>query len=162
MTQEKLNALCRELAEQLAALKIPVSNKIAPEVRVNSRAKRRLGCCYAQDGGYVIEVSAGLLEDRERLRQTLVHELLHTCPGCRNHGERWKSYARRVNEAWGMEIRRLAPAEGPTEPLRREKVKYILQCTRCGREFPRSRMSKAVKYPGRYRCPCGGALRRVR
>ncbi len=110
----------------------------------------------------MIEVSVGLLEDRERLRQTLVHELLHTCLGCRNHGERWKSYARRVNEAWGMEIRRLAPADGPTEPLRREEVKYILQCTRCGREFPRSRMSKAVKYPGRYRCPCGGALRRVR
>ena len=63
--------------------------------------------------------------------------------------------------ALGVEITRTVPLEGPAQPLRQEPVKYLLQCQSCGRLIPRRRLSKAVKYPSRYRCPCGGKLRRV-
>ncbi len=161
MTQEELNGALAEMAETLRGLGLSVSDKLRPEVIVNTRAKRRLGCCYYKNGVYTIEVSAMLTGQPEKLRQTLAHELLHTCPGCRNHGERWKAYAQRVNEALGFSIQRLAPPEGETGPLRRDTIKYVLECQRCGAKIYRSRMSKAVKQPWRYRCKCGGKLKRT-
>lgn len=162
MIQQELDSLLAEMSETLRGLGIPLSCHISPAVLVNSRAKRRLGCCYCRDGVYEIEVSASLLEQPDRLRQTLCHELLHTCRGCRNHGEKWKAYAAKVNEALGYSIQRLAPAEEESqEPLRREKIKYVLECQSCGAKICRSRMSKAVKQPWRYRCQCGGRLKRI-
>lgn len=163
MTAEELDLALAEMSAALRGLGIPLGKHVIPHVKVNTRARRRLGCCYARpDGSFEIEVSARLLEDPDMLRQTLAHELLHTCRGCRNHGETWKAYAARANEALGMDISRLAPA-GEDEPvrLRQDPPKYLLRCTACGKLFPRSRMCKAVKQPWRYRCPCGGKLERL-
>ena len=145
--------------DQLRSLGIPISQEIAPSVEVNTRAQRRLGCCTRRQGRYDIQVSARILEDPQLLQQTLLHELLHTCYGCLNHGKRWKAYAQRVGEALGVEITRTAPMEGPALPLRQEEVKYLLQCQSCGRLILRRRRSKAVEHPERYRCPCGGKLK---
>ncbi len=161
MTQEELDRLLAELTGALQKLGIPLSRRILPCVRVNTRAKRRLGCCYYENGAYTIEVSGSLLDQPEKLRQTLCHELLHTCPGCRNHGEKWKAWADTVNSALGYSIQRLAPAEGEGSRLRRDEVKYILECQSCGAKIYRARMSKAVKQPWCYRCKCGGKLKRI-
>lgn len=162
MTQTELDNLMGELAQRLRTLSIPISGKISPTVAVNSRAKRRLGCCRKQGDRFTIEVSSQLLEDEPRLTQTLVHELLHTCPGCQNHGERWKAYAGVVNAAWGMEIARLAPAMDDEQArLRVDTVKYALQCEACGKQFLRTRLCPLVRHPERYRCTCGGALHLV-
>lgn len=162
MGMEELDGLLGELWRQLRGLGVPVSEKVRPGVRVNSRAKRRLGCCFYNGGEYTIEVAARLLGQPGLLRETLVHELLHTCPGCRDHGERWKGYAGVVNEAWGMDIQRTVKVEGEQGPLRREEVKYVLRCEACGKEIGRVRMCKVVKTPWRYRCLCGGKLKRVK
>ena len=90
MNQATLDQLMAQLHQELKDLDIPVSNKIDPAPRINTRAKRRLGCCIYNEKGFLIEVSARVLEDPALLRQTLIHELLHTCPGCRNHGLRPK------------------------------------------------------------------------
>ena len=141
---------------------LPVSEKVRPGVRVNSRAKRRLGCCFYREGRCFLEVSESILENEALLRTTLVHELLHTCPGCRNHGPQWKAWAQRVQEALGYQIQRTVPVEGEARPLRHEEVKYVLECQSCIARIPRMRLSKAVKAPWRYRCPCGGKLKRIR
>ncbi len=146
MEKQELDALLAELSAQLRELGIPLGKHIAPQVEVNTRAQRRLGCCVCREGRFTIQVSARLLEDAPLLRATLLHELLHTCYGCQNHGKRWK-------------ITRTVPLEGPAQPLRQEPVKYLLQCQSCGRLIPRRRLSKAVKYPSRYRCPCGGKIK---
>lgn len=161
MEQSKLDSLMADLGRQLKALGIPISGKLRPTVGVNTRARRRLGCCYCQNGRYWIEVSASILDDEGLLRQTLIHELLHTCPGCRNHGDRWKAYAQLVNQSLGYQIQRTVKTDSDPGPLRHEEVKYILECQRCGAHIKRKRMSKAVKSPWRYRCPCGGKLKRI-
>lgn len=162
MEQGELDGLMAGLQAELRRLQVPVSSKILPGVRVNARAKRRLGCCFFQQGVYTIEVSAEILQSPALLRETLLHELLHTCPGCRDHGPLWKHYAEVVNKALGTSIRRTVKAEGELAPLRREEVKYVLRCQSCGREINRMRMCKVVKTPWRYRCLCGGKLKRVR
>jgi len=161
VSQAECDAMMADLHKQLRSLGIPVSPKTQSGVRINTRAKRRLGCCYCQQGVYAIEVAARLLEDPVLLRETLLHELLHTCPGCRNHGEKWKGYAGIVNQNMGTNIQRTVQVEGRPVSLRRDEVKYILRCEACGREIKRMRMCKVVKSPWRYRCLCGGRLKRV-
>ncbi|RKJ40344.1 sprT domain-containing protein [Acutalibacter sp. 1XD8-33] len=161
MEQKDLDETLAQMWEILKKLGIPVSKKIQPVLKINTRAKRRLGCCFFQNGEYSIEISSILTEDEPLLRQTLAHELLHTCPGCRNHGERWKAYAQIVNQSLDYEISRTVQMQELPLPLRREEVKYVLECESCGAHIQRKRLSKAVKYPWRYRCPCGGKLKRI-
>lgn len=156
----EVDILLQRLIIRLKAIKIPVSENIKDSVKINSRAKSRLGCCIYKNGYNEIEISEQLLtKDKEALlEETLVHELLHTCYGCRNHGARWKSYAKRVSDIFGYDIKRTVQMSGDTQLQRREDAKYILICKSCGAEIPRMRLSNAVKQPGRYRCKCGGRL----
>ena len=110
MTQPELNALFASLAGELRALGIPLSRHIDPQPVINTRAQRRLGCCICREGRYTIQVSQSVLDDPQLLRATLAHELLHTCPGCLNHGAAWKAYAKTVGEPLGfLELRVLLP-----------------------------------------------------
>lgn len=154
------DALLKRVVEQAGALGLPVSGRIDPHVAVNRRAVTRFGCCIQRGKDYTIELSERLLAAPEgACLQTLAHEVLHTCPGCRNHGQRWKEYARRMNEAYGYAISRTGSCEAlgvaDTRPVR-----HLVVCTHCGMEFPRSRRSPLVDHPERYRCRCGGRLRR--
>ena len=144
MEQERdLDALLVEIMAQLKRLKIPLSDRIVPHVEVNDRAVARFGCCKYRDGQYTIEVARRVAQGPEQsLRETLAHELLHTCYGCRNHGKRWKLYAQRAGEA--------------------RACRYLLRCTVCGAQFKRFRTSPLVEHPERYRCRCGGRLERVK
>ena len=152
------DALLERAAAQARALGIPVSPRLNPRVAVNRRAVTRFGCCIRRGEEYVVELSARLLEAGERAcMQTLAHEVLHTCPGCRNHGARWREYAGRMNAAYGYEISRTGTC-GELEVPDLAPVKHLLVCRSCGREFRRARASSLVQHPERYRCRCGGAL----
>ena len=162
MTQGELDALFTGLRGKLEELGLPLSREIDPQPVINTRAKRRLGCCVRREGQFTIQVSQSILGDPQLLRATLVHELLHTCYGCQNHGKRWKAYAQTAGEALGLSITRTVKAEGESQPLRREEMKYFLRCEQCGAVIGRYRMCKLVKYPWRYRCAaCGGKLQRI-
>lgn len=156
------DALLRQAIAEVRAAGIPVSDSIQPQVVVNRRARTRFGCCKEKDDRFVIEISHLLLDGpAHSCLQVLVHELLHTCPGCRNHGARWKSYARRMNEAYGYDIARLDSHQNLGIAAEAPPPKYLLVCTACGARFPRMRASSLTKRPGRYRCKCGGRLKRV-
>jgi predicted SprT family Zn-dependent metalloprotease len=151
--------LLREVIAEARALNIPVSSQIAPNVVINTRATARFGCCVKKGDRYIIELSDKLVNAPESsCRQTLAHEILHTCYGCRNHGPRWKQYAEKMNAAYGYHISRTGTHEalGIANTI---PVKYVLVCQKCGAELKRTRMSNLVRYPERYRCKCGGTLK---
>lgn len=155
------DALLRLVLSQAAALKIPVAEKIDPHVTVNRRAVNRFGCCKYQRGMFHIEVALRVAEGpEESCRAVLAHEVLHTCYGCRNHGQRWKGYAERMGRTYGYDIHRTSTNEElgveETRPCR-----YLLRCERCGTEFRRFRASALTREPERYRCKCGGRLRKI-
>lgn len=158
----ELDALLAEVMAQIRALKIPLSDRIDAHVVVNDRAAARFGCCRYRDGRYTIEVARRVARGPEQsLRETLAHELLHTCYGCRNHGKRWRLYAQRVGATYGYRIARVATEEelGVGEA---RACRYLLRCTVCGAQFKRFRTSPLVEHPERYRCRCGGGLERVK
>ena len=160
MTQGETDKLLERVIAQARAIKIPVSDRVCPRVRLNRRAKTRFGCCVRQGGTYIIELSARLAGEgsEDAVMQVLAHEVLHTCYGCSNHGARWKGYARRMNAAYGYSISRTDRFEDlgleDDRPAR-----YWVVCTRCARRIPRMKRSPLVDHPERYRCKCGGTLR---
>ena len=160
MTQGEIDKLLARVIAQARAVKIPVSDCICPQVRLNRRARTRFGCCVRQGVAYIIELSAQLAENgsEDAVMQVLAHEVLHTCYRCSNHGARWKGYAARMNAAYGYHISRTDKFEDLGLEDDRP-VRYWVVCTKCARRIPRMKRSPLVDHPERYRCRCGGALR---
>lgn len=158
MDQAKLNELLAQVIGQARAAGIPVSRQIDPEVRVNRRARTRFGCCVQKNGKFYIEIAEQMLRADERaVCQVLAHEALHSCRGCANHGQRWKAYAAKMNEAYGYEITR-ADSFDQLGLADERPVKFIVSCQSCGRQMSRMKRSPLVEHPERYRCRCGGTL----
>ena len=159
MTQGETDKLLARVIAQARTIRIPVPERVCPQVRLNRRAKTRFGCCIRKGGAYIIELSARLAGEgsEDAILQVLAHEVLHTCYGCSNHGKRWKSYAEKMNAAYGYRISRTDRFEDLGMEDDRP-VRYWVVCTRCARRIPRMKRSPLVDHPERYRCQCGGTL----
>ena len=158
MTMERLDTLLEKVIGQAKELSVPVSDFIDPHVRVNTRARNRFGCCRPEGKGYVIEVSAALLEaEEDAVCRVLAHEVLHTCPGCSNHGPRWKRWAGIMSRQFGYDIHRTDSYAGLGLEDDRP-VRWLVVCHSCGKSIPRMKRSALVEHPERYRCRCGGFL----
>lgn len=148
--------------EELDAISIEYGNII--EVVANTRAKKRWGQCKAIPGGYSININAILLDERndeQGLKETIIHELLHSCKDCMNHGSKWNYLAQKVNSAYGYNIKRInsAAEKGVSEETRPYMEKYTVKCNKCGYIYTRARKTKLIQYPEHYRCGCcGGSL----
>ena len=173
-TQAQLNQWLLEEQSRLRRLGIPIGENICPVIRF-AKATSWYGQCQCNrvyQGvryAYRISISVYHLESSERaIRNTLIHELLHTCPGCLNHGPKWKKYASIVKRELGYNIARCGGDKEKDSLLaqaRREKRQgyqnqYLLVCTTCGAEFRRVRKSNLVLHPENYRCKCGGKIER--
>lgn len=158
MMTERLDALLAQVIEQARSISVPVSRAIDPHVRVNTRARTRFGCCRREGGRYTIEVALALLEAEESaVCRVLAHEVLHTCPGCANHGLRWKRWAGIMSRQFGYDIHRTDSHEALGLEDDRP-VRWLVVCRKCGKSIPRMKRSALVEHPERYRCRCGGAL----
>ena len=164
-TQKALDSMLRAIVEEAKNIGIPVSHRIEKTVEVNHRAAARFGCCrklpVLAGSAFRIEISKTVLEAEEGiLRSILAHEVLHTCPGCQNHKERWQAYGSAMEKAYGYRIRRTWTYEGMglEDPRKARAFKYRLRCERCGAEILRRNRSPLVETPHRYRCRCGGML----
>ena len=151
---EELLAQCKRECD---ALKIPYQ-KVEWIAYTARKQYSRFGMC-SQDrfrpGIFVIQVNKAMQDMPEfQVRNTVMHELLHTCPGCFNHGPEWKHYGDMVNAKYGYNVSRENDWEIPgTE----EHYKYRFRCTKCGQEAKRHRASDFTINYRDYRCHlCGG------
>ena len=158
--------IARECLEEVKDCGIQPGN-IAAFV-TNGRLSHAWGRCVFRRSTNIntIELQPFLLEDAtplEVLKATLIHEILHTCEGCHNHGAIWESYTHRINARYGYKVTQYATQEeisacmeaGTFSPEAR--FRYIIDCARCGQRICRSKMSAFVRDPGRYVCSCGSA-----
>jgi predicted SprT family Zn-dependent metalloprotease len=165
MKEKELELLVSEVAKNLESIGIPISKNIKG-VSINKRARKRLGACKIEKSPYkedcfIIEISAVSLDlDLKHLKDIIAHELLHTCDGCFNHGEKWKKFTIKA-KAMGYDISRTVSYEtlGIDNLKTKESVKYKVKCQNCGHVYERKRMCQLIKTPKKYRCGlCGGAL----
>lgn len=143
---------CKEICE---AFQIPICKNI--NLKVNSRAKKRWGLCTLEcQDEYTIEISDRLLMDEvseEATFNTMIHELLHTCPDCMNHGKEWKHWANIINANTCYSIKRTTScAEKGIEPIVKSP-KYTVSCSGCNKKWYYNRAGTVVKKINRCKCP---------
>lgn len=163
MNKETLNAVLNEVIDEARELNIPVPHNISREIIINPRPRKRYGCCRRKGDKFTIEISSFILACQDKkIKGVIAHEVLHTCPGCYEHGSRWKEYAGRMNDKYGYNIKRTSSFEemGLKEEAanQEDKIKYIIKCRKCGREYPRQRYTSVMRKINMYRCKCGGKL----
>ena len=163
--EERINNLAVEARKELMNINIHPSEKIIA-IKENRRAKKRLGCCkkekqLAQEV-FIIEISTVLEVAADQvIKEILIHELLHTCKGCFNHGKLWKLYAAKVNQVYGYNISTYAnTAQLNIEKTAAPKFRYEIRCQHCDYVGYRQKKSKVITHPQLYKCgKCGGPLK---
>lgn len=161
-TNTKLEQALKLAKVQCVLCNIPYGNIL--KIEPNSRAKTRWGQCKKVPGGFTINISTRLLEDgvdEKSLMNTVLHEVLHTCPDCMNHGAKWKMYAGRLNSKFGYNIKRCTSSEekGVKVDYHKPEYKYIVKCEDCNLKCYYFRKGEVVKRvmarPYTHGCRCG-------
>lgn len=132
------------------------------KVTVNKRATTRWGQARRKSGVLSINISDVLLQDNVDdfpVRNTMMHEILHTCDMRDNHGSHWQSMAHKVNRELGYKISRCSNYSDYGIEPKEVEAKYILKCNNCGLEYKRSKKTKAIQNYQNYQCgKCKGSL----
>lgn len=159
---EKLTEIC---LKEVTSLGIKPAKNIT--WTINKRAKSRWGLCKkVSPFSFEIQIAECLLTD-ERIseiscKETIIHEILHTCPGCMNHTGKWKLYASKINETYGYHIARTKSAKDmgvEDREIKRQPVKYVFECKQCGQRIERRKECKFTKYYKSYGCGICGCKR---
>ena len=128
------------------------------------RCTRSLGRCRRQqmrDGriGYTITISRYMETLKlQEIKDVMMHELIHTIPGCFNHSAQFKLFADMVNrKSQGIYTVKTSYKGG--EFQKNTPYKYVAECKNCGHRIYRARKSKLILRPELYRCSCGGKFK---
>lgn len=142
-------------------------------VETSTRMSRSLGITYRKASGFIIRISMVILQDdipNDTILSVLIHEILHTIPGCFNHGHLWKEYAAIINHAYpNLIITQYADPKKlsiPTPKKRKrastQKKTFRFICKRCKKELIFYKKNKFVKHHKDYRCTCGGKFKKIK
>ena len=181
ITQENFKEKVQEVLNELKAIGVRVETTVNDyTLELNERALSRFGRCTKKTrygkNNYIIQINNfhNLIDGEEEVKNTLVHEILHSMPNCMNHGEIWKRNALRYSRAYGMDIARTGNCDkysqfrkeyeaqkvSSTTGMIESKYKYAVKCTCCGTEWKYQKRSKIVElaYKGKkLNCPyCKG------
>lgn len=146
LLEEKLKRLSKESENELKNIGLGSMLKKDINYTINYKAKKRLGqCCNKKD----INISSWLLEiaTEHDIKNTIIHEILHTFEDTIGHKEKWQYYANYVNTRTNYHIKRLANIGAIYEnakvvpPLRQKQYKWEITCEKCGKVFYRQRMT---------------------
>lgn len=183
--EEKLKTLYKECVEELKSIGINVEDekdigKI--DISFSKRNNKRYGCCrqekpdklsvykvkkrlyYKKYNLHHIEISKWVMQLRDdKIKNTIIHELIHCLPNCNNHGKEFKKYSKIINQNLGYNISRLGDKKQDFEESNLKfkdelnEYKYKIQCSSCNQIYYRKRLLK--NFVKKYRCGrCKGKL----
>ena len=140
---------------------------------LSDRNRKTLGLCRYDRGRYHIFLNPNMLKFNDGIRDgryddsgeqliksVIAHELVHTLPGCMNHGKRFHEKGNLVHRYMGYKIDTKAD-EDASVYFRKylPKTNYLIKCDKCGNEIYKSTLSDPIKNPSRYLCPkCRGTV----
>lgn len=159
-----LNSLFNQCMDEVQSVGIETGT--IEEVTINYRSKKRFGQCRRTNGKYFISVNSEILSDKsieKRVKQTIIHEILHTVKGCMNHGEEWKKVADLMNDCYNYNISRCSSYSDfglkREEIVKPKEYKYIYRCKCCGQIIKRQRKTDFVNH---YTCgKCNGNFEEI-
>lgn len=166
-----VNQLLKKAIQQVKAAGIQPGSRIDPEVIINDKTNTWLGLCSSTKYkpipyNFQISLRSILLNANEKaVMEVLVHEVLHTCKDCMNHGPLWKSYASKMNKKYGYNIKRTVTLKElgiENDEATISNAKYVIKCKKCDNKFLRNRKSKITENCSWYTCNCGGDLELIK
>lgn len=93
-----------------------------------------------------------------KLIGTSIHELIHTVPGCLNHGEKFKHIASCVNNRYPeYDVRRIHSLSSFGININNMGYKYVVECPNCGNKVYYKKRPYFVEFLEDCTCGrCGG------
>lgn len=165
-----LQAVANECMTEISTIGVPYGNVV--EWKVNTRAQSRWGQCKRlTHNRFSINISSRLLDERVDLvglKNTIIHELLHTIEYSDGHRGAWAKWAGYVNRKLGYNIKRTSSADEkgvPTELQhnKTQEYKYVVECPCCKHQWKRMVKSSLISHPEYYQCPtCKTKLQRIK
>lgn len=173
-SQRDIEVLLQIGIRMLKKINIPISDSINPNITlINSHStygkcifnrRNAFQKAHGVNAGYTYSIKISkytLGSSQKSIMNTILHELLHTCKDCMNHGPLWKEYASMVCYHYGYDIKRCGgdkTSEDRANLRKGIKVNHKLRCDKCGQVFMRIKSSKLVLHPERFLCRCGGRI----
>ena len=102
-TTKRYTKLIQECIDNLDALNVPISKDITFKTNTGFS---RFGFCKKTPRGetqFVVSINKWF-EDDLGLKETIMHELVHTIDGCYNHGQMFHKYAEIINQEYNLNI----------------------------------------------------------
>ena len=162
---QKLKRLVKESEKELQDIGLGDKLKTDINYTINYRAKKRLGQCCGKNS---INISSWLLEiglDHD-IKNTIIHEILHSFDDTIGHKEKWQYYARYVNNRTDYNITRTTSINkiyeraNKVRPTKEIHYKWKITCKKCGKVFYKQKMTTRVlndfKQGNRVHRHCGG------
>lgn len=171
MTITNLYLLLQEVQQELINLGYYEISDNYYSLELNNRYTRTLGTCEKISSvDYKISLNSKMLAYNTEMdiKNTLMHELIHSIKGCMNHGKKFQLIATEVNRKYSeYNIGTHATKTNYTNIYRKElkkhrNYKYLVKCQNCNEEWRFKRETELTKtlkqdpLSQRFRCPyCG-------
>lgn len=130
MTYEELISYSKECEAELNSI-MPITQKLCYEL---FSAKRLYGLTSKNhhfSNSWRIKINKHMII-KEEIKNTIIHEILHTYPNCHGHKGEWKRRALIVKKYLGYNIKRCSNKELDASA---SKPKYVFYCSSCGHTY---------------------------
>ena len=165
---DKMYALFNEVFNDAKKLGLPLNKSNLSEIKLGYKEMRPWGVCRytPRFNKFEIYISRKLILSNNivAIKNTIMHEIIHTCEGALNHGVNFKHYGK-MCATLGYTITRLLSEEevfGHKIEKKPDSFKYIIKCPCCGKEYGYNRFTRAVEMSNNYicgKCHCLGLAR---
>ena len=156
------------VSKELIKIGVPIPVKDIKKVgELKTRSKRVRGVTYTFnrityknininiDKTNYIGINKKLIGEDFEIEKTMAHELIHTIPGCSNHGPNFKRYAGLINRHYPEYnvSTYYTPDSDETENIAdTKKPKYVVICETCGAKTYFYRKCKTLDILSRCTC----------
>jgi predicted SprT family Zn-dependent metalloprotease len=155
---DTLHALFNEVFNDAKKLGLPLNKSNLSEIKIGYKEMKPWGVCRytPRFNNFEIYISRKLISSNNivAIKNTIMHEIIHTCKGALNHGANFKRYGK-MCETFGYTITRLLSEEevfGHKIENKSDSYKYVIKCPHCGKEYGYNRFTRAVAMSNKYIC----------
>jgi len=132
------------VSKELIKIGVPIPIKDIKKVgELKTRSKRVRGVTYTFkriaynniDKTNYIGINKKLIGEVFEIKKTMAHELIHTIPGCSNHGPNFKRYAELINRhypEYNVSTYYTPDSDEIENIANIKKPKYVVTCENCG------------------------------
>ena len=153
-----------EILHLLAQAGYPEVLKQTYKIELSSRRKNNFGKCAQERGStnFTLSFNSNYIKyaSPEHVHETILHECIHSVPGCMNHGAKWKAIGEYMSTHYQFTTpTRLTHDENYNKNYLRAKTnyytyKYAIVCDSCGKTWRYKRKSRIIDSAPKGTCTC--------